>query len=116
MTTLSLRKPITIFENFYNLLNARDVESAMALVADEALFANASGQFAGKGQIQSFLQRLADMGHQFKFSQVQEANGRVTMAYQVFRDGNMMDEGTDGLTIIKDGKIVFDGLERTEKQ
>jgi ketosteroid isomerase-like protein len=103
----------SIFEDFYGCLNAQDIDGAMALIADEAVLANPSGTFTGKVQIRSFLQRLADTGHAFEFADVREAEGRLQMAYRIYREGKLVEAGADGLTIVQDGRIVFDGTEQS---
>jgi hypothetical protein len=37
----------------------------------------------------------------------------VIYDYKVMQGANLLDQGTNGLTIVKDGKIVFDGTEDT---
>jgi hypothetical protein len=40
--------------------------------------------------------------------------GRIVYDYKVMQGGNLLDQGTNGLTIVKEGKIIFDGTEDTE--
>jgi hypothetical protein len=105
---------LSIFEGFYNCLNAGDVDGALALVADDAVLANPGGTFTGHAQIRPFLQHMADTGHAFAFHDVRSSGGRVHMGYRIFRDGQLVEHGADGLTIVRHGQIVFDGTEATE--
>ena len=62
-----------------------------------------------KAQIREHLQGIANEGLSFDLSQFKNDNGRVTYAYKVLINGELVEEGDGGLTIVKNGKIVFDG-------
>jgi hypothetical protein len=54
----------------------------------------------------------------FEHTNFRAKRGRVVYDFKVREDvsGRVIAEGTDGLTIVEDGKIVFDGTERTEQR
>jgi ketosteroid isomerase-like protein len=105
---------ISVVKDYYDAFNKKQVEAAMNYLADDVLFINPTGTYEGKSQIQKHLQELANEGLSFDLSEFKDEGGRVTYAYKVLQNGQVLDEGTDGLTIVKSGKIVFDGTETTE--
>ena len=83
-------------------------------LVDDVLFINPTGTYEGKAEIQQHLQGLANDGLSFELSEFKDQDGRVSYAYKVLINGQVVEEGTGGLTIVKNGKIVFDGTETTE--
>jgi hypothetical protein len=49
----------------------------------------------------------------FDLSNFRKTDGKVVYDYKVMQGTNLLDQGTNGLTVVKDGKIVFDGTEDT---
>ena len=41
-------------------------------------------------------------------------DGRVVYDYKVLQGANLLDQGTNGLTGVKDGQVIFDGTEGTD--
>jgi hypothetical protein len=60
------------------------------------------------------LEGLAADNISFNISKPRGLDGRLIYDYEVLQSGTLLDQGTNGLTIVKDGKIVFDGTEDTE--
>jgi hypothetical protein len=52
-------------------------------------------------------------GITFDLSNFRNMDGKVVYDYKVMQGSNLLDQGTNGLTVVKDGKIVFDGTEDT---
>jgi limonene-1,2-epoxide hydrolase len=106
---------IKVVKHFYAAVNAKDVDKAMKYVADTAVFVNPLGTFRGAEEVRDFLGR--SLAVSFEHSNFRATGGRVVYDFKVKDDvsGRMIEEGTDGLTIVEDGKIVFDGTERTEQ-
>jgi hypothetical protein len=46
-----------------------------------------------------------------ELSNLKNDNGRVTYSYKMFYGTSLYDAGNNGVTIVKDGKIVFDDSE-----
>jgi hypothetical protein len=104
----------TVVKSYYDAFNNKQVDVALTYIADDARFINPTGDYSGKAQIQEHLQALTEEGLSFDLSQFKNDNGRVTYAYKVLVKGVVVEEGDGGLTIVKDGKIVFDGTVGTE--
>jgi len=106
--------PIAIVQLYYEALNVKDIDTAMSFIADDAVFANPTGKYVGKDEIRASLDGQANANITFELSHFREGSGRVVYDYRVLQNGGLLESGTDGVTIVKDGKIVFDGTERTE--
>jgi limonene-1,2-epoxide hydrolase len=106
---------IKVVKDFYAAVNANDVDKAMTLVADDAVFVNPLGTFRGAEEVRGFLVRSGSVT--FEHNNFRATGGRVVYDFKVKDDvyGRVIAKGTDGLTIVDDGKIVYDGTERTEQ-
>jgi ketosteroid isomerase-like protein len=105
---------IWVVQRYYALVNKGDIDGAAAFIADDALFINPTGSYKSKAEIVASLRAQAKDGLTFDLSNFREKDGRVVYDYIVKAGSDALDKGTDGLTKIKDGKIVFDGTEKTE--
>lgn len=109
--TESQADPTAIVQEFYAAIKAEDVDTAMTYVAEDAQFINPTGTYIGKDQVRENLDALALANLAFDLRDLQEENGHVTYGYTTFIDGEAVEEGTDGYTIVRDGLIIFDGTE-----
>jgi ketosteroid isomerase-like protein len=107
---------ISVVRGYYDAFNKKEIDTAVSYIADDALFINPTGTYTGRAEIQPHLQALADQGFFFDLSQFKDEAGRVTYAYKVLQNGQTLDSGTGGLTIVENGKIVFDGTETSEPE
>lgn len=99
---------------YYAALNAKDMDKAMSFIAPDAVFSNPNGTFTGAAEIRKSLQNGFDAAVTFKLTNFRETDGRVVYDYEVLIAGDSVETGADGLTILKGGKVVFDGTERSE--
>ncbi len=111
-----LLDPITVVKSYYDALNAKDIDQAMSFVANDAVFINPTGTYEDPDAIRDSLQGLATENITFELSNFRDTDGRVVYDYQVLQGKTVLETGTDGLTIVKNGKIVFDGTERTKPE
>ena len=111
-TTPASTDPATIVKNYYDAIAAKDLDKVMSFLADDALLTNPQGKFQGKEAIRPYMQGLIDDGFHSENSNYRESNGEVRYDYKVYFGDELVDQNTDGLTIVQDGKIVFDGLEK----
>lgn len=114
LTQLTDSRSVEFVKGYYAALNAKDIDRAMAFIAPGAVFANPTGKYTTTAEIRASLEGLARDGFTFELSNFREKDGRVVYDYKVKLGEEVLDVGTDGLTIVKDGLIVFDGTERTE--
>jgi limonene-1,2-epoxide hydrolase len=106
--------PAAVVQRYYEAVNAKQLDAAMAFIADDAVFVNPYGTFRGKDDVRASLQLVMNDGITFDLSNFRDTNGRVVYDYKVFVNGEQVEVGTDGLTIVRDGKITLDATERWE--
>jgi ketosteroid isomerase-like protein len=103
-----------VVQRYYDAINARDLDLAMYFIASDAVFINPTGTYEGAEAIRGSLEGLVADNITFNISKPRGLDGRIIYDYEVLQSGTLLDQGTNGLTIVKDGKIVFDGTEDTE--
>jgi hypothetical protein len=108
--------PTTVVKSYYDALNSQDLETAMSFIADDAVMSYPDGKFQGKEMIQRVVQGWLAGNFRSENSNYRESKGEVRYDYKVYFGDNLVDQDTDGLTIVKNGKIVFDGLEKDKPQ
>lgn len=104
---------IWIVQKYYQALNAKNLEQAMAFIASDAVFINPTGTYEGAKAIRESLTGLNQDGITFELSNFRNTGGKVVYDYKVKQAANLLDQGMNGLTVVTDGKIVFDGTEDT---
>ena len=104
---------IWVVQKYYEALNAKNVELAMSFIAGEAVFINPTGTYEGTNAIRKSLAGLNTDDITFDLSNFRNTEGKIIYDYKVLQGGNLLDQGTNGLTVVKDGKVVFDGTEDT---
>lgn len=107
--------PLTIVQDYYAAINTGDVDAAMAFVSPDAVFFNPSGFYNTPEEIRASLEQGVNDHATFDLSNFRVDGGRVLYDYKILVNGSSVESGTDGLTIVESGQIVFDGTERTEK-
>jgi ketosteroid isomerase-like protein len=110
---LESAEQIWVVQKYYEALNAKQLDMAMSFIAPEALFINPTGTYEGVEAIRESLAGLNTDGITFDLSNFRNEEGKIIYDYEVLQGGNVLDKGTNGLTVVKDGKIVFDGTEET---
>lgn len=103
--------PVSVVQSFYGAIKDKQLETAMSYVADDALFINPTGTYNGKDEVRSNISALIDGNFVFELRDLVNHDGKVNYGYTLFIDGENVEEGDNGVTIVKNGKIVFDGLE-----
>jgi ketosteroid isomerase-like protein len=104
---------IWVVQKYYEALNAKNLELAMSFIAPDALFINPTGTYEGADAIRESLSGLNTDGITFNLSNFRNTDGTIIYDYEVLQSGNVLDKGTNGLTMVKNGLIVFDGTEET---
>lgn len=102
-----------IVRDFYAAIHDEKVDTAMSFVAEDAQFINPTGTYIGKEQVRSNLDALAEANLSFELRELTDTGGFVSYSYTTYIDGEAVEEGTDGVTIVRDGKIIFDGTQST---
>lgn len=110
---LESAEQIWVVQKYYKALNAKDLDLAMSFIASDAVFINPTGTYKGADEIRTSLKGLNTDGITFDLSNFRNTEGKIIYDYKVVQGGNLLDEGTNGLTVVKDGQVVFDGTEDT---
>ncbi len=77
--------PLAVLEAYDLALNAKDVAGALALFADDAVLTTRQGQFVGKEQIRTWLERLVTQNASIEVANRQVSGDKVTWDNQFFR-------------------------------
>jgi len=104
---------IWVVQKYYEALNAKNLDLAMSFIAPDALFINPTGTYEGAEAIRESLAGLNTDGITFDLSNFRNTDGQIIYDYEVMQGGNLLDKGTNGLTIVKNGLVIFDGTEDT---
>jgi ketosteroid isomerase-like protein len=110
---LEAAEQVWVVQKYYEALNAKNLDLAMSYIAPEALFINPTGTYEGAEAIRESLAGLNKDGITFDLSNFRNTDGTIVYDYEVLQAGNVLDKGTNGLTVVRDGKIIFDGTEET---
>jgi ketosteroid isomerase-like protein len=105
---------IWVVQKYYEALNAKQLDLAMSFVAGDAVFINPTGTYEGADAIRDSLAGLNTESITFDLSNFRNMDGKVVYDYRVMQGENLLDQGTNGLTVVRDGKITFDGTEDTQ--
>lgn len=104
-----------VVQAYYEAFNAADVDKAVTYLADDVVFINPTGTYFGIDEVRKSLEAQAGEGLTIELSDLKDDNGRVVYSYAVKVGDAVVDSGDNGLTVVKDGKIVFDGTTLTEE-
>lgn len=108
---------VAVVQAYYAAVNDGDIDEAMSYVAEDAVFANPTGYYNGADEIRAGLvEGVIAPGITFDLTNFRGEGGRIVYDYEVLMGDTVLDSGTDGLTIVENSLIVFDGTERTELQ
>ncbi len=105
--------PTVIVQEFYQAIADGELDAAMSHVAEDALFINPTGTYTGKAEVRENISALIAGGLVFELRDLANDDGKVTYGYTLYIEGENVEEGDNGVTIVKDGKVVFDGLEES---
>lgn len=111
--TAATPEPISVLQGYYDALEARGIDKVMSFWADDAVLTDEFGsRLSGPVEIRAGLQSAINDRVTVDVIDPHETNGRVVYEYKVFVGESPVLSGT-ALTIVQDGKIIFDGTEET---
>ncbi|HEY4691170.1 MAG TPA: nuclear transport factor 2 family protein [Anaerolineae bacterium] len=96
--------PISIVQSFWDALIAKDVDAAVALLADDARWEGVPTT-SGKDNIRVLLQVDIDAGVTYEVSDFRATRGRVTYFWSAYQNGVMQTSGED-VAVVDNGKIT----------
>jgi ketosteroid isomerase-like protein len=102
--------PVSVVQRGCELINDKNLDAYMDLVAEDAVFIDPTGRYAGKDAIRDHTQQvMIDADMTCENTNLQSDGGKVAYSYKLFRGGGVFAEGDDGFTVVEDGKIAFEG-------
>ena len=103
---------VTVLQNYYQALTSSELDKAMSYVADDAVFIDPMGKYVGKENIQEVYAAQMNIGGKWEPTNIKDTNGKGRLVYdfKAFINDMQVYSGT-GLTVVKDGKIIFDGTD-----
>ena len=105
--------PVSVVQAAYDRLNDGDVDGFMEFVSDDAVFLGSNGgKHAGSQAIREMLEtEFASGNMRLELSDMRSDGNIVTYTAKIYIGKALIGDYTDGLDIVTDGKIVFDGRE-----
>ena len=105
--------PVAVVQAAYDRLNQDDVDGYMKFLSDDAVVIDRTGGLDGSQAIRNDLELNFVPGQmRFELSDLSSDGNEVTYTIKVYEDDTLVATYDDGLTIVVDGKIIFDGQER----
>lgn len=99
--------PAEVVQGFWAAMEAKDIEAAMAFVAEDAKCRGAC-YFSGTNSFNAYLQGRINAGLVTQISDVKVEGDTVTYLYKVFRNGIEVEENAEGESMqVLDGKIIL---------
>ena len=104
--------PVTVLQNHYQALSSSDLDKAMSDVDDDAVFIDPMGKYVGKENIRDVFVSQMNIGAKWEVTNIKDTNGKGRLVYDLecFVNDALVCSGP-WLTVVKDGKIIFDGSE-----
>jgi ketosteroid isomerase-like protein len=111
--------PAAVMADYTAAINAHDLEKALSLVADDAVYSRAAGDFRGKEEIRGFIQDLIDRDVRVELVGERQVSGeRVTWTSRVSLrdpqnpDGPRLEIVNQSESTVRNGKIVAHSAQR----
>jgi ketosteroid isomerase-like protein len=111
--------PLAVMEAYTAAVNAHDLEAALALVNDAAVYTRPAGEFLGKEEIRGFLLDLFARNVRVELIGERQVQGsRVTWRSRIFLadpqnpDGQPLELVNDSESVVQNGRIVFHSATR----
>jgi hypothetical protein len=100
--------PMTIAQGFWDAINAKNVDTALALVADDVVIRGGLNPLSGKAELGAFLSSELEKGMTFEISDlVSSAKDEVTYTMKIYTNGTMLVSSPFLRIQVKDEKIVL---------
>jgi limonene-1,2-epoxide hydrolase len=101
--------PVAVYESYLQAIKSKQLDEAISFVADDAVYLDPMANISGKEKIRAFLQGVIDSGGYYEVSDITNTNGLLNYKIKTFVNDQVY--SGIGVTVIKDGKIIFDGSE-----
>lgn len=99
--------PLTVAKGFWDAINAKNVDAAMAFVADDVVTTGFPEHYTNKADFRAFWLSSVENGDIFEITDFKRASeDTVTYNMKVLLRGNTEAMNSGGNLQVKDGKIV----------
>jgi hypothetical protein len=100
--------PVTIAKGFWDAINAKNVDAAMAFVADDIVTDGLTAHYTNKADFRAFWLSSMKNGDINEITNLKlTSEDTVTYNIKVYLKGNTEIVNTLGIFKVKDGKIVY---------
>ena len=100
--------PVTIAQGFWNAINAKNVDAAMAFVADDIVTNGFGAHYTNKADLRTFWLSSVKNGDINEITDLKlTSEDTITYHIKVYLRGNTEFVNTLGIFHVKDGKIVY---------
>jgi hypothetical protein len=101
-------EPLTIAQGFWDAIHAKNVDAAMAFVADDIVTDGLPSHFTNKADFSAFMSSGVNDGTILEITDLKLASeDTVTFTYKIILRGNTEAGSGLGKLQVKDGKIVY---------
>jgi hypothetical protein len=100
--------PVTIAHGFWDAINAKNVDAAMAFVADDIVTDGFDAHYTNKADFRTFWLSSVKNGDTYEITDLKlTSEDKVTYHIKIYLRGNTEITNTLGILQVKDGKIVY---------
>lgn len=114
--------PDAVMDAYTAAINAHDIDAALALVADDAVYERPNGAYTGKEEIRGFIEGLFARDVQVELMGERQVEGEivrwtshVSLTDPENPDGPRVEFMNNSQSTVRDGKIVHHQAERVDQ-
>ena len=116
-TSAQSSEPISIVQAAYDRRNDGDVDGCMEFYSDDAVVFSVWGRFADAQDFREYLeQKWVPKHFRNEVSDLRADGNEVTYTSKLYLGDELLGTMDNCLTVLADGKIIFDGTERYRNQ
>jgi ketosteroid isomerase-like protein len=102
--------PISIVQLANDRLNQEDVDGYMELFSADAVMVDPHGTYEGTEVIREYIEKeVVPKNYRFELRDLSTNGNDVTYTYDIYVNDILRDTSTDGLDVVVNGKIIFEG-------
>jgi len=104
--------PVAVVQAAYDCLNQGDLDCYFKFISDDVVMHDSGGRAAGSQTIRDDMELNFTPGEiRFELSDLSSNGSDVTYSLEIYEGDKLVRTYFNGLTVVVDGKIIFDGTE-----
>ncbi len=103
--------PLSVVQGVFESLNKADIDGYVSYYADDAVMCSPGGCFHGTEEIKAKMGSYMQLHRRFEISDMKANGNEVTYVFKGFEGDRLVESANDGLFVVLDGKVIFDGSE-----